>query len=79
VLENPADNGYAVSFQLDGTIQTLKPGAVLIETSAQSVIRFDRGGDFGEFRQDLAAGRYQFRVSREGWKLEKAKEDAASL
>lgn len=76
VLENPVENGFAVRFQLDGAVQTLNPGALLIETTNKRVIRFDRGGSFGEFQQDLGPGRYQFRVSKEGWNLETAKDDS---
>ena len=69
VLTNPQRNAMSVSFLLDGKIQTLLPGARLIETGSGLSIQFDRGGNFGVYQEELSAGSYEFDVARSGWTL----------
>jgi hypothetical protein len=70
VLRNPRESRYRVVFLVGNDVRTLDPGTELVVDSGRAMIRFDRGGNLGETRQELEPGIYRFSVTSQGWKLQ---------
>ena len=70
-LRNPASTGTSVAFLIDGrTEMELAPGEVSpLREKGTYLVEFDRGGDFGTARRELAEGAYEFTATAEGWDL----------
>ncbi len=69
-LENPQDSGGAVHFLIDDRPCTLLVGeSHLFPAETPHSIQFHRGGDFGNNEVCLTGGRFQFKVTDEGWQL----------
>jgi hypothetical protein len=69
-IVNPAENGVALQFLLDGQLQTLEAGTRVDFTAVRPVeIKFDRGEQFGRGRYKLTEYLYTFRPSDHGWEL----------
>jgi hypothetical protein len=47
----------------------MQSGEMLDFTSSETLVEFDRGGDFGLARYTLRPGSYRFTVSADGWQL----------
>jgi hypothetical protein len=72
ILRNPASNGGVVHFLAGRELISLAAGHEReLEPVADLVVRFDRGGGLGQTRQAVVAGTYEFRVSSNGWRLER--------
>jgi hypothetical protein len=70
LLRNPAGNRNEIAFLIDGEVHRLAPGKELrLEHGAIRTIRFHRGGNWGESRQSLETGEYEFHLSPQGWEL----------
>ena len=79
-LVNPVDSKLKVGFAIDGDVSYLAPGETRDLTGdGPWEIAFHRGGDFGDEKQTLAAGRYDFSVSQAGWSLSPGKSPAAAI
>jgi hypothetical protein len=68
-LVNAAENGYSVGFLLAGQTVKLQPGESHEVTESPVTVRFDRGGQIGSATKTLTAGRYEFRLGKNGWDL----------
>lgn len=67
-LRLPAEFPGSVYLQVDKREVELKPGTeVALKDKASYVVEFDRGGDFGAARHELAEGVYKFAVGEKGW------------
>ncbi|HEX5103742.1 MAG TPA: hypothetical protein VFV87_08035 [Pirellulaceae bacterium] len=78
-VQNAAGKSVAVSFLMDAQDVALRDGEVRTFSGRSSrVVEFDRGGDFGSARYDLAPGDYQFVISDRGWDLVRKPAAAAS-
>lgn len=64
-----ADTELTVAFLIENRIERLTPGESLTLNQESVLLRFDRGGDYGESRQTLSIGRYEFRAESYGWTL----------
>jgi len=71
VLKNPTGSGGPVAFVIDeATEVNLAPGQSHTLSSKQNyLVEFDRGGNFGAARKNLALGTYVFQVTERGWDL----------
>lgn len=76
VLLNPAETGADIHFLLDGKLYSLDSGYMQDMKAASTIIRFDRGGDFGEALYLLKPGSYRFVLTDHGLDLEKASFEA---
>lgn len=72
VLQNPASNGGAVHFLIDDEVFTLQPSRTQRLEGRGWMIRFHRGGDFGNVLYRLSPGQYTFAVTGTGWELSDA-------
>lgn len=73
VIRNPITNGGAVRYMVDRNIYTLKPGELQrLDPGELGVVRYHRGGEFGDARLVLSPGVYEFAVSARGWELSRA-------
>ena len=71
VFANETLNNGPVAFLVDRKIIVLKPGkSRVFPTGTKRLIRFDRGGGFGQTRQTLTTGVYHFVATDEGWYLQ---------
>ncbi len=69
-IVNPANNGAALAFQVNGQPYTLAPGKQQEVMAGPGVeIVFDRGGQFGVARYSLNGGVYAFALTPGGWEL----------
>jgi hypothetical protein len=67
---NPAGNGAALAFQVNGQPYTLAAGTQQEVAAGPGVeIVFDRGGQFGVARYSLNEGVYAFTPTASGWEL----------
>lgn len=68
-LINPSDSQYPVHFILNDSPHTLHPGQSLSATSDMPtwILRYHRGGSFGETEHEVSPGIHIFRVSPQGW------------
>lgn len=67
-LRLPAEFPNSVYVQVDKREVELKPGTeVVLKDKASYAVEFDRGGEFGAVRQELAEGVYKFAVGEKGW------------
>ena len=69
-ITNPAANGVALSYTLNGVVYSIPPGYSqdLVEDRSW-VIDFSRGADMGVARYSLEPGIYSFAHSGRGWEL----------
>jgi hypothetical protein len=68
VLYNPATSGGPVHFLAAGAAETLRPGEERSWPAEElGVLRFHRGGEFGNARLELPPGVYEFHVGERGW------------
>ncbi len=69
-LHNPSENGGIVYFVVDEKTHSINAGQTLELTGQdQWLIRFHRGGNFGNSRSLLKPGSYSFSVTKKGWEL----------
>lgn len=73
-ISNPKRIGYPVAFMYGGETVQLQPGDAFRRTFTEqkakpSVVQFNRGGSFGDASMQLEPGDYEFKVTRQGWKL----------
>jgi hypothetical protein len=69
-LFNPDRNGAPIRCLVDGRLVELEPGeSKMIPGADRRIIRFHRGGDFGEARYGMETGLYWFARSDQGWEL----------
>jgi hypothetical protein len=69
-IVNPANNGAALGFQVNGQPYTLAAGMQQEVIAGPGVeIVFDRGGQFGLARYSLNGGVYAFAPTTSGWEL----------
>jgi hypothetical protein len=69
-IVNPANNGAALNFQVNGQPFTLAPGSQQEVIAGPGVeILFDRGEQFGTTRYSLNGGVYTFTPTPSGWEL----------
>jgi hypothetical protein len=69
-IVNPANNGVALGFQVNGQPFTLAAGMQQEVIAGPGVeILFDRGGQFGTVTYSLHAGLYAFTPTPSGWEL----------
>lgn len=81
-IVNPEKIGYPVAFLYGKEQCQLEPGEVFTRSFSKpgqlvELIQFDRGGDFGESQLRLETGKYEFAVTREGWKIVPSKLETA--
>jgi len=69
VIRNTNGKGAPVAFLLDDASQELRDGQARSYSGSSHVIEFDRGGDLGTARYELASGVYAFSVTDRGWEL----------
>jgi hypothetical protein len=70
VLYNPTTSGGPVHFLAAGAAQTLQPGEERSWPAEElGVLRFHRGGQFGNARLELPPGVYEFHVGELGWNV----------
>jgi hypothetical protein len=70
-IENPPQNGVPVCFLVDARAYTLHPGeSHMFPLGSAWDLQFHRGGAFGNTRESLSPGTYQFVVSAEGWTVQ---------
>lgn len=76
VIRNAKVNRGTVAFLIGREVKQLEPGASLQLPAVQTtvVVRFHRGGDFGNATLTLLPGVYEFEATARGWYLETAKE-----
>jgi hypothetical protein len=68
-LRNPAENDLPVAFLMGEQVIKLAAGEGRSFTSSSLTVRFDRGGRFGSATKTLTEGRYEFRLSPDGWDI----------
>lgn len=69
-IVNPAQTGVPLTYTLNGTQYTIRPGETQnLQLDRSWTIEFDRGGQFGAARYDLAPGVYAFSPTARGWEL----------
>jgi hypothetical protein len=76
VLVNPLETGAAVSYVVAGQSFTMDEGMMQDIERASTVIRFDRGGGFGQAAYTLTPASYKFVVTDHGWDLVKTSFEA---
>jgi hypothetical protein len=77
---NPADSGVTLRFRVDGVAHQLEAGTRQeLEHSRVRIIEFDRGGSFGLARYRLTEGDYNFRLTDQGWTLQRKPYSLPSL
>ena len=70
VLFNPLDSGGQMRFLVNGEFHLLLPGGVhRFDSEERWRIQFHRGNRFGDADFTLVGGRYEFRVTDNGWDL----------
>lgn len=70
VLANSSESPVPFHFVLDDQVMTLAPGETLrLPVSGPRKLQFHRGGEFGEAERELESGEFEFRVTRQGWRL----------
>jgi len=70
VVRNASGANLSVAFLVDGQDVELADGSTrTFIGKARRTVTYDRGGRFGSTQQELAAGRYEFRVTASGWDL----------
>jgi len=70
VLVNPEATNQAVAFLIDGKEGSLDVGQYLeLSTADAMIIEFDRGGRFGNAKYSLTEGVFTFKLTDEGWDL----------
>ena len=76
VIRNAKVNRGTVAFLVGREVKQLKPGASLKLPADQTtvVVRFHRGGEFGNATLTLSPGIYEFEATARGWYLETAKD-----
>ena len=76
VIRNAKVNRGTVAFLVGREVKQLKPGASLQLPADQTtvVVRFHRGGEFGNATLTLLPGIYEFEATARGWYLETAKD-----
>ena len=69
-LHNPAGNGGIVNFVVDDQTYSIAVGETVEFTGKdQWLLKFHRGGEFGNSRVMLKPGSYSFAVTKGGWRL----------
>ena len=68
---NPAKGDVTLSFAVDDqVVLEIAPGeSRALKDKGSYIVEYDRGGDFGTARMQLAEGTYEFGVTERGWKL----------
>ena len=78
-LVNPSETDGVVYYAVDGESFSLSPGEYHeLAPTAECVVEFHRGGDFGYAKLNLTAGDYLFAVGETGWSLSPGKISPAS-
>ena len=78
-IVNPSESGGEISYALNGTSYTIKPGQTqTIQNDRPWTIAFGSGGAAGDVRYSLNTATYRFKVTKVGWNLFKADEVAAT-
>jgi hypothetical protein len=68
VVINPPSTGGAVHFLLAEEVITLQPGEFhVVAEIDERVVKFDRGGDFGQVEQKVSGEVWMFAVGSRGW------------
>ena len=74
-IVNPSDSGGAVSYTLNGTPYSIKPGhAQTIQNDRLWTVAFGSGGAAGNVRYSLQPATYKFKVTDGGWNLFKSQD-----
>lgn len=69
-LMNPANNGAAVGYLINGATYSMSPGYTQrLDAGVPWEIRFDRGLGQGEAHYGLQSGTYAFELTDRGWEL----------
>jgi hypothetical protein len=69
-IVNPVQTGIALTYTLNGTQYSIRHGETQNLPSDRTwMIEFDRGGQFGSARYNLAPGVYTFSPTDRGWEL----------
>lgn len=75
ILINPTRTGGPVHYLVDDVAYSLEPGqSRRIAGQRQYLVRFHRGGQFGEVSYTLASGNFAFQVSSSGWDISEVAE-----
>ncbi len=70
VIVNPVDSGGEIFYLVDGESFALRPGeSHRLPAERERRIAFHRGDSFGDSETTLLAGRFEFRVTLQGWAL----------
>lgn len=78
VVINPPSTGGAVHFLLEDEVITLGPGEFhLVVETAERVVKFDRGEDFGVVEQKVSDEVWTFAVGPRGWHFQQVERDQA--
>ena len=78
VLRNPSSTQGVVHFLIGRQTHSLEPGQTRrFELDDIGDVRFHRGGEFGDARQKVSPGEYEFAVSDRGWDLVRVNQTSA--
>jgi len=69
VIRNSSNKGVPVAFLVDDKSEELRDGQTRTYSGSSHVIEYDRGGNLGTARYELAGGLYSFVVGNNGWEL----------
>ena len=69
-IMNPAATNFPISFVINGEVVRLQAGeAGEFRIDGSGLVKFDRGGTFGESSYTLKPGDYRFEPTAKGWEL----------
>lgn len=71
IIRNSPKSGNSVAFLINKEVRQLVPGeSVELPADTKQVVRFHRGGEFGNASASLSAGVFEFQATARGWYLE---------